>query len=157
MDSTIQEQKPASSTSLSSTTLDAGERSYSVLVADAQNPFPRHMESALDIEKQEKSASDSDYGEPRGRRRLNRARKHLIVPLLCSAQFFDIVCSSSSIIALPQVRLIFSIPTQANQKSTVLYTLDRRHIEFPVLRAPMGHRSIHFNICILPAHRRSVG
>ena len=39
-------------------------------------------------------------GEPE----LSAFRRRLLVPLLCSAQFFDIAVSASTIIAIPKVR-----------------------------------------------------
>ena len=37
--------------------------------------------------------------------RVDRLKLWLLLPLLCSAQFFDIFASSSALVALPEVRL----------------------------------------------------
>ena len=48
----------------------------------------------------EKALGMKVAGEPA----LSAFRRRLLVPLLCSAQFFDIAVSASTIIAIPKVR-----------------------------------------------------
>ncbi|KAL5525108.1 hypothetical protein ACEPAF_8977 [Sanghuangporus sanghuang] len=56
----------------------------------------------LDIEKSSVQKAKV-VGEAETKRELSGFRRRLLVPLLCSAQFFDIAVSSSTIIAIPKI------------------------------------------------------
>ncbi|KAH8119334.1 major facilitator superfamily domain-containing protein [Phellopilus nigrolimitatus] len=90
---------------------------------DSELRYPTHP-SPTGLDDTEKQVQDfSKAADLNSGTRPNAFRKHIIIPILCSAQFFDIFSSSSSIIALPEIGQALNFSASELQWVVAAYTL----------------------------------